>query len=264
MMTKSFMSLFLLTFISTLLFSLSSSNLLFSFDDYRKLKQLAETDWFKRIVDSPESDLSKISPGENISMCYGELISAGPPAPFLKYHTESDGRFKRRNSRLILPDDITSEDGKPLLSWRVAVVLDDYRFNTKIDFRELFNKNESWNSPNNLEALENCPEAFAIHSDVLPNNHGKTFMFRVREVHQNLKEGKYRDTYYDPIPYLVFVDLQNAGPWTEPNDISWKDLASGNVKPTLGSEFMYIGVDGAPHTVVTPLTPIGWKILFDM
>ncbi|MBP5621818.1 MAG: hypothetical protein J6X44_07370, partial [Thermoguttaceae bacterium] len=70
-MVKSYLYVFLLTIISASLFSVSDSNLLFSFDDYRKLKQLAETDWFKRIVDSPESDLSKISPGSNISMCYG-------------------------------------------------------------------------------------------------------------------------------------------------------------------------------------------------
>jgi hypothetical protein len=51
---------------------------------------------------------------------------------------------------------IADEDGKPLHSWRVALL----PFLERADLYERYNFNEPWDSPNNLQVAQQMPEVF--------------------------------------------------------------------------------------------------------
>ena len=147
----------------------------------------------------------------------------------------------------ILPDDIVSEDGEPLLSWRVALALLDARVSTSglgtCDFP--FKLDEPWDSPYNIPALEKKPQFCFFPYKDKGKNKGKTCLVRIKEVHEALKAG------YDfgddsRAAYVIFVDPESSVPWTRPQDVSIKDLASGKVKlfPTLCSFYGDVNCGG--------------------
>jgi len=61
------------------------------------------------------------------------------------------------------PAAITGKDGKPLLSWRVAILpyLVDYDSRPQDDLFKVFRLDEPWNSPHNKALLERMPAVFA-------------------------------------------------------------------------------------------------------
>ena len=67
-----------------------------------------------------------------------------------------------------LPGNIVSEDGKPLLSWRVAILpfVDEY------DLHERFHLDAPWNSEHNIKLVEQMPRLYRQPHRDLPA--GKT------------------------------------------------------------------------------------------
>jgi RNA polymerase sigma factor (sigma-70 family) len=67
----------------------------------------------------------------------------------------AEGRFP--------PAAIAGKDGKPLLSWRVAILpyLADYDGLTREDLHKAFRLDEPWDSPHNKKLLERMPAVFA-------------------------------------------------------------------------------------------------------
>jgi hypothetical protein len=61
------------------------------------------------------------------------------------------------------PAAIMSQDGKPLLSWRVAILpyLEDYDGRTREDLFKQFHLDEAWDSPHNQMLLARMPAVFA-------------------------------------------------------------------------------------------------------
>jgi RNA polymerase sigma factor (sigma-70 family) len=61
------------------------------------------------------------------------------------------------------PAAITGKDGKPLLSWRVAILpyLDDYDGRTREGLLKAFRLDEPWDSPHNKKLLAQMPAVFA-------------------------------------------------------------------------------------------------------
>lgn len=118
------------------------------------------------------------------------------------------------------PHDYTTQDGKPLLSWRVALL-------PYIEQDNLFRKfklNEPWDSPNNRALLNQCP---------------KTYLSRR---HKDPTLTCYQGfagpgTVFDPkVPRLTFtmvpdgltntifaVEAEDAVPWTKPVDLPFSD-----------------------------------------
>src|SRR5947207_1926384 len=56
-----------------------------------------------------------------------------------------------------LPGDIRSKDGKPLLSWRVAIL----PFIDEDDLYKQFKLDEPWDSENNKKLIEKLPKTYA-------------------------------------------------------------------------------------------------------
>ena len=60
--------------------------------------------------------------------------------------------------------------------------------------------------------------------------------------------------------YLVLLSPENAVPWTQPFDVSWRDLASGDVKLYDRKPIVFVTADGKLWTTdALPDTLEGWK-----
>src|SRR5207248_640470 len=111
------------------------------------------------------------------------------------------------------------KDGRPLLSWRVAILpyLDEQAL------YQQFRLDEPWDSPHNLRLLPRMPRQYAPRKGAKVEPH-TTFwqvivapdgVFRPRdscrldEVH----DGKSRT--------LMVVEAARAVPWTKPEDLTW-------------------------------------------
>lgn len=155
---------------------------------------------------------------------------------------ESSRRVKRINSlrQLILamfnyesankhlpPAAICDKDGKPLLSWRVAVL----PFLGEMELYNQFHLNEAWDSPHNLPLIEKMPDIFVDPDPRIQSSSGAgktTYEVPVgKETIFFSNEGatfrEITDGAANTIA-IIQVDPQQAVEWTRPSD--WKvDLA---------------------------------------
>jgi hypothetical protein len=128
----------------------------------------------------------------------------------------------------------TSQDGKPLLSWRVALL-------PFIEGDTLYNEfrlNEPWDSPHNKTLLSRRPKLYAP-PEGMDSADPTTTYFQVITGPDTLFPGnKQRVTLpmvFDGTSYtFMVVDAGSAVPWTKPDDLSY--IASGPV-PKLGGRF---------------------------
>ena len=119
-----------------------------------------------------------------------------------------------------LPDNaIRDEDGKPLLSWRVAVL----PFIEEQELYEEFHLDESWDSEHNLPLSKRMPAVFSHPGLNLPEDQtvvhacvGETFAFKP------LKKNKFRD-FLDGLSNTIMVVEGNEASaviWSKPQDIT--------------------------------------------
>ncbi|GAC1464026.1 MAG: hypothetical protein NVSMB9_02220 [Isosphaeraceae bacterium] len=120
---------------------------------------------------------------------------------------------------------ITDAQGKPLLSWRVAIL--PYLDQTSL--YERFHLNEPWNSPHNQALLTQMPLAYACPSEP-PHGPGMTIYQAVIGPQTMFTNGK-------PVPLaevtdgtsntLLVGEASKAVPWTAPEDLPF-DLSLPN------------------------------------
>jgi hypothetical protein len=155
------------------------------------------------------------------------------------YH-EKHGRFP--------PAALCDDTGKPLLSWRVAIL--PYMGFQKL--HDQFNLNEPWDSPHNVKLLEKMPGVY------MPMRHGTVekadFVVGQATYYQVLvgsgaafegTKGLRRDDFADgPGQTLLLVEAARPVPWTKPEDIVYDP----KVVPKLGADpkegFAVIFADG--------------------
>ena len=128
-------------------------------------------------------------------------------------------RYSRENKKFPAP--ICSEDGAPLLSWRVALLP---AFGAQ--YQELYNQfklDEPWNSENNIKLLDKMPPLYATSSDPSMKSKTRYLIFNSPETPFG-KAGKDGlklqdvDNPYDTIS--VFCANENkAIEWTKPEEI---------------------------------------------
>ena len=116
-----------------------------------------------------------------------------------------------------LPQNITSEDGKPLLSWRVAIL----PFIEEYDLYKEFKLDEPWDSRHNIKLLDRMPAFFkhpglvtAPGSTVYQRPVGKGFMSPDGEL-------KFRDVTDGLANTIMGLESlgEDAVKWTKPEDI---------------------------------------------
>jgi hypothetical protein len=129
---------------------------------------------------------------------------------------------------------ITSKDGKPLLSWRVAILpyLEDFDGHTMGDLHKSFHLDEPWDSPHNKQLLGEMPAVFVSPPDRSGKatttsyrvfvereeaNAGAVAMFRVNrgtEI-QEITDGTNNT--------IMVVEAAGLVPWTKPEELPYGD-----------------------------------------
>jgi len=159
----------------------------------------------------------------------------------LAMHCYADGTGK-------IPSDITDKDGKPLLSWRVAVL--KYGGPVEVELYNKFKLDEPWNSPYNLKVALTVPTMYVdakgpkckttplkmsnwgttidAISYMNPKEMNYTPYLAVTGPNAAFRPGKPRDfDLKDKHAAIVVVDKSDVF-WTEPRDISLEKAKKGD------------------------------------
>jgi hypothetical protein len=177
--------------------------------------------------------------------------------------------FERQHNSLP-PPAICGKDGKPLLSWRVAIL----PFLGETALYDEFKLNESWDSPHNKKLIARMPAVFAAPG-VATKDAGQTYYQAV--------VGKWAGWELNPdakqplgaAGLRSFADFQNnrsltvalaeaADPvaWTSPQDLPFED---GKILPKVGGVFKgkmnLLMFDMTPLTLRTPLADRDLRIV---
>ena len=125
-------------------------------------------------------------------------------------------------------------DGKPLLSWRVALL----PYIEQGNLFNQFNLDEPWDSPHNIQLLELMPDVY--RNPKIPTEPGyTTYLMPYGEGTPGSEEGRLRfamftDGLSNTIA-VVEVDSEYAVPWTAPDDINIEDIDLTDAFPEKGS-----------------------------
>ncbi|HLN28226.1 MAG TPA: sigma-70 family RNA polymerase sigma factor [Gemmataceae bacterium] len=143
---------------------------------------------------------------------------------------------------------IRDKNGKPLLSWRVAVL----PFLDQVDLYNRFKLDEPWNSERNLELLKEMPRVYRPANMPLkvPD---KTFyqVFTGKGTPFENDEGqKFEDITDGTSNTILAIEAGDSVPWTKPEDLTY---AADKPLPKLGgllSEvFLAVYCDGSVHPI---------------
>jgi hypothetical protein len=134
---------------------------------------------------------------------------------------------------------IVDKDGKPLLSWRVAIL----PYLEQEALYKQFKLDEPWDSPNNIKLLDKMPRIYGPPGD-------KT-VYRVFTGPGTVFDGK-QGLKLTAIPdgtinTIIVVEAQEAVPWTKPEELPYADK---DPLPKLGGKegFVVLMCDGSVKT----------------
>ncbi len=173
---------------------------------------------------------------------------------FSQFQLVSDFFQPLGSQEVKLPEDILSSSGEPLLSWRVSYLLDlsnkDF-FMNDVTVKAYLNwdsigsvdTTKPWNDKSNEFFLNSRPFFYFYPFYLEPECGNKTCLLRIKEIHEKIRSGTIQAGEEEKA-YLVFVDPKYAVPWTKPQDVSWKDLASGKVQLFTAVRIRYYNVQG--------------------
>lgn len=160
------------------------------------------------------------------------------------------------------PRDLTDKDGKPLLSWRVAIL-------PYIEQVELYNKfklDEPWDSPHNKELLKEMPQTYRCPSRVKHDPTttcycGFAGIGAILETGQDITLQTITDGTSNTI---AVTEAKDGVPWTKPQDLPFDQAA----KPSLyGAGSPHPGgfnagfCDGSVHFIKDAINVLVFKVL---
>ena len=139
-----------------------------------------------------------------------------------------------------------SDDGAPLLSWRVQIL----PFIEQTALYDMFHHDEPWDSPHNLSLLPLMPEIFETEGvangfTVLQGSNGPDTMFPLED--RDLGFGQITDGTVNTILFMQ-VDADRAIQWTRPLDLPFDPAnPSDGLGGDLESGFHFVTADGSNH-----------------
>jgi hypothetical protein len=150
---------------------------------------------------------------------------------------EGYSRFEGKGR--MVPQAICDRDGKPLLSWRVAIL----PYIEQVTLYKRFKLDEPWDSPQNIQLLPDMPHQY--ESPKKNNKSGETYYQAFTgEGTAFPAPGKEPPLFEDCADRLLVVEAENGVPWTKPEDLPYDPLKP---LPPLGGVFgegQYFGVFG--------------------
>jgi hypothetical protein len=160
------------------------------------------------------------------------------------YHT-SFGRFP--------PQATYDKDGKPMLSWRVMLLL----FLDEADLYKQFHLNEPWDSEHNKKLLPRMPKVYAAPQDEKAAKQFLTYYqgFAGKGTIFDGKKGiRSTDIIDGTSNTIMIVEASKAVPWTKPEDVPYDPAKPLPKLGILGSRnFSAAFCDGSVRTI-TPRT----------
>ncbi|MDR1053794.1 MAG: DUF1559 domain-containing protein [Planctomycetaceae bacterium] len=156
----------------------------------------------------------------------------------LRFLADASMQYDRLNKKF--PQPIRDADGKPLLSWRVAIL-------PLIGQQELynnFNLKEAWDSPANLQLVEKIPKPFAPIDDNIAK--GKTQIQRFTSTGTPLADANLTTTTIkQPQNTLLLVQTsaEVAIEWTKPDELIYDE---NEVDKIFGNSIVGITFAGVP------------------
>jgi hypothetical protein len=156
-----------------------------------------------------------------------------------------------------------SADGKPLLSWRVAIL--PYLGEERL--YQQFHLDEPWDSPNNRPLLQNMPSVYRTPATknkepgrtnyLLPVGNGAGFTADKPTELKDITDGASNTI------MVVEVDDDHAVPWTKPDDWQFDPQhPSSGLAQFINGRFNAALFDGSVRVVSKALDPNSLKALF--
>lgn len=157
------------------------------------------------------------------------------------------------------PAYIVDAQGKPLLSWRVALLTDVGGG----DLLKLFHFDEPWDSEHNGQLLAYMPAAYKPTQTGVPADSTTLLGFRgdnsVLADGRSLIARELKDP-ADSVVVLGEVRAAAAVPWTKPDDVSAKDFAKlAKLLNPHGDHFLVGTADNNPRTVPVDTSVQAWQ-----
>jgi hypothetical protein len=173
------------------------------------------------------------------------------------------------------PPAILDKDGKPLLSWRVAILpymenvyINSYgpyepnakRFNSPKELYDAFKLDEPWDGPNNKKLIDKFPSVYRAPWNVLSyaqSSVGKTVTLAVTgkgtifDPTKKVTTSDVRDGLKQTLLLLQLEESSQAVYWTKPADVTL--TADGKLPedgPNPSRRFAVVYADGSAHTLV--------------
>jgi hypothetical protein len=145
------------------------------------------------------------------------------------------------------PPAIYGKDGKPLLSWRVAIL----PYVEQKALYKQFKLNEPWDSPHNIQLLEKMPLIFApVRGEAPPNSTRYQVFTGPRTPFPGPKPLRFADFPDGHSNTILIVEADEAVPWTKPADLK---LEPGGPLPPLGGVWggrFYVAMGGGSVRIV--------------
>jgi RNA polymerase sigma factor (sigma-70 family) len=151
---------------------------------------------------------------------------------------------------------ITSADGKPLLSWRVAIL--PYLGTKEKALHAEFKLDEPWDSPHNKALLSRMPKVYAPVVKTGDEKYETYYQGFVGTgaLFENGQTVKVPDVTDGTVNTLMVVEAENRVPWTKPEDLPFE---ANKPLPKLGGQFKdgfaAATADGTPHFIKKTIDP---------
>ncbi len=157
---------------------------------------------------------------------------------------------------------LTDEDGRPMRSWRVAIV----PFVEEGPLYERYNCDEPWDSPSNRTLLSERPYYFACPGDSILQPQETSYVMIVGEGTAGGEPNEvvtFEDITDGPENTILAIEVVGAGiDWTEPRDLTVDEAITYITNPDArGVEHAHRGgvnvvfIDGSVHQIPSTIDP---------